>query len=159
MRRARATRLDTEAGFTLAEILVVILVVGILAAIAIPSFLNQRSRATDAAAKTAASGAERALVIYEQENDTFACGDSAACRTALGRIDAAIDNPALAFTASGGSGDPTRHGYRVTANGGQARTYYVDKTPSGDVEHGCDLNGSAEAGGCRVAAGATSGRW
>jgi type IV pilus assembly protein PilA len=160
MRALIAQRQDPEAGFTLTEVLVVILVVGILAAIAIPSFLNQRSRAIDAAAKTEASGAERALVIYEQDNNTYACGDSAACRLALGDIDRAIDSPTLAFSASGGSGDPTRKGYRVTATARQGRTFYVDQSPAGGpTDHGCDLNGAAEAGGCRVAAGDTAGRW
>jgi type IV pilus assembly protein PilA len=159
MRIPRAHRLDSEAGFTLTEILVVILVVGILAAIAIPSFLNQRSRATDAAAKSAASDAERGLAIYEQDNDTYACGDTAQCRSALRAVDPALDNSALAFSSSGGTGDPTRRGYRVTATGGQARTFYVDKAPGADTERGCDLNGATEAGGCHVAHGATSGGW
>ena len=54
----------SQRGFTLIELLVVILIIGILAAIAIPSFLNQKSKASDAAAKELAHTAQVTIETY-----------------------------------------------------------------------------------------------
>jgi type IV pilus assembly protein PilA len=62
-------RAEEEKGFTLIELLVVILIIGILAAIAIPSFLNQKSKAQDAQAKVVARTAQTAMETYSTDNN------------------------------------------------------------------------------------------
>src|SRR3954452_12719758 len=58
-----------ESGFTLVELLVVMLILGILAAIAIPAFLNQRSKANDSDAKSAANTAQEAIETLSTDNN------------------------------------------------------------------------------------------
>src|SRR5689334_14927667 len=87
-----------ENGFALIELLVVILIISILAAIALPVFLNQRAKAQDADAKSAASVAARAIEIFHQENDTYAGADA----TALVAIEASLTQ-ARNLTITGGT--------------------------------------------------------
>jgi type IV pilus assembly protein PilA len=124
-----------ERGFTLIELLVVILIIAILAAIALPVFLNQRAKAQDADAKSAASVASRAIEIYHQDHDTYASADPAA----LVAVEASLGQ-AQNLTVSG-----TRDSYKleVDSKSGDG-PFRVEHDPTG-MTRTCDHPGR---GGC-----------
>ena len=87
-------RRDSEEGFTLIELMVVVLIIAILIAIAIPQFLGARQRAQDAAAKSSLRNALTAAKTAYVDNSDYSTATSAA-----GQLDTI--EPSLTYVAAG----------------------------------------------------------
>jgi type IV pilus assembly protein PilA len=131
---------NEEAGFTLVELLVVMLILGILAAIAIPSFFAQRDKATDAEAKSAVKTAQTAIETYATENDGSYLNATPAI---LKGIEETLpDAPTLAVSGL------AEKGYTVTVDSDRTgtNTFSITRDPAtGATTQSCSETGE---GGC-----------
>jgi type IV pilus assembly protein PilA len=144
----RRKRLGGEDGFTLVELLVVILIIGILAAIAIPSFLNQRGKATDASAKELAHTAEVAMETYSLDNGGSYAG---ATPTILHAYEVTLPTsgaPGSAWLSNvvvPGTGQ-IGNSYTVTTTSTNLDTFSITRSAAGLLSRACTTAGTVASG-------------
>jgi type IV pilus assembly protein PilA len=116
--REPARRRARSEGFTLPEVIVVMLLVGILAAIAIPAFLSTATRATDVQAKELARNAETTAEAIALDH-----GGSYANVT---KAELVAEEPTIAIVPS------KQHAYLSTATPGASEYSLTATATNGD---------------------------
>jgi type IV pilus assembly protein PilA len=151
-------RMKDERGFTLIELLVVILIIGILAAIAIPSFLNQKSKATDAAAKELAHTAQVTAETYGTDHSG---GYGGLTLTVMNQYEATIQTGAGNGNAylSAVTPDSTGLGYVVTTTSTSGDTFSITRGDTGTITRTCTGPSNVTPASGIVVGGCVGGTW
>jgi type IV pilus assembly protein PilA len=116
LRQLRKKR--NQKGFTLIELMIVIAIIGILAAIAIPNFIKYKKNAQDVAARAAVKNAYTAAMAYLADNPNKDWSDMTVAMLQEGGfrdtqyVQTVMDNTWIRSTPDGGE-----HYYTVTGTG------------------------------------------
>ena len=134
--KLRQRMANEESGFTLVELLVVMLILGLLIAVAIPTFFNQKQKANDADSKAMAHTAQTAIETYATDhNGAYTAADLAALQSIESTVDGTVS-----FV-----GAPTATDYHIrVTNPVTSHTFDIVRT-GGTFSYPC---APANTGGC-----------
>jgi prepilin-type N-terminal cleavage/methylation domain-containing protein len=142
-----AQRLRQQRGFTLMELLVTILLLAILAAIALPAYLQHQKKGQDAEAQSNARNLVSRIELCYATQETYAdCDTNAKLGGDTGLVYGTGPGEVSVVSA-------TQTGFKVTAvsqaKSGSYHTYSIEKSAGGVITRTCTAGDANKDGGCK----------
>ena len=138
-------RITQDRGFTLVELLMVMLIIGILAGIAVPQMLGQKRKADNAVVKSGLVAGAKALDEIVMDRETFAV-----------TLDELRSYQPSLVGLTGLALDADADHYSLTAESDSGITFEIKRVQGGPIGRDCAPAGQS---GCLAAADAAGNRW